>query len=75
MYIIHYLKKYKYPEFVPHLDNKNIPIDINPNACEKNLVMDYDEVNLNSIKENIYDKLDKETEQKQFPKTFKEKYN
>jgi hypothetical protein len=59
-------KKYKYPELVPNLDNKNIPIDINPNAC-KNIVMDYDEINLNSVKSDA-EKLDlditKHTEQK-----------
>ena len=59
-------KKYKYPELVPNLDNKNIPIDINPNAC-KNMVMDYDEINLNSVKSDA-EKMDlditKYTEQK-----------
>ncbi len=56
----------RYPKLILNKNNKNNPIDINPNACEKNLVMDYDEVNLNSVKENIYDKLDKDTEQKEF---------
>ena len=60
------LNKYKYPELVPNLDNKNIPIDINPNAC-KNMVMDYDEINLNSVKSEA-EKMDiditKHTEQK-----------
>jgi hypothetical protein len=59
-------KKYKYPPLVPNLDNKNIPKDINPNAC-KNMVMDYDEINLNSVKSDAQ-KLDlditKHTEQK-----------
>jgi hypothetical protein len=58
--------KYKYPDLVPNKDNKNIPIDINPNAC-KNMVMDYDEINLNSVKSDA-EKLDidisKHTEQK-----------
>jgi hypothetical protein len=60
------LNKYKYPDLVPNKDMKNIPIDINPNAC-KNIVMDYDEINLNSVKSDA-EKMDiditKHTEQK-----------
>jgi hypothetical protein len=47
---------FRFPELVLNKNNINNPTDINPNACDKNLVMDYDEVNLNSIKENLYDK-------------------
>jgi len=57
---------YRYPKLVLNKNNKNNPTDINPNACEKNLVMDYDEVNLNSIKKNTYDVLDKYTQQIEF---------
>jgi predicted Holliday junction resolvase-like endonuclease len=57
---------YRYPKLVLNNNNINNPTDINPNACEKNLVMDYDEVNLNSIKKNTYDVLDKYTQQIEF---------
>ncbi len=57
---------FRYPKLVLNKNNINNPTDINPNACDKNLVMDYDEINLNSIKENVYDKFYDSIKQKTF---------
>jgi hypothetical protein len=57
---------FRYPNLVLNKNNINNPTDINPNACDKNLVMDYDEINLNSIKENVYDKFYDSIKQKTF---------
>ena len=57
---------YRYPKLILNKNNINNPIDINPTACEKDQVMDYDEVNLNKIKENVYDKFYDSIKQKTF---------
>ncbi len=60
------MKLYRYPKLLLNNNNKNNPIAINPTECDKNMVMDYDEVNLNSIKINKYEKLDNNTKQNLF---------
>ena len=57
---------FRFPQLVLNKNNINNSTDINPNSCDDDLKMDYDEVNLNLIKKNIYDKLDKSTEQPKF---------
>lgn len=57
-------KNHKKEKFTP---NFNIPVSINPDVCseEKTIVMDYDEINLNTIKKNSLDmKIELETAQK-----------
>jgi hypothetical protein len=67
-------KNSKKENFTQHF---NIPVAINPDVCaeDKTIVMDYDEINLNTIKTNSLDmKIELETEQK--PIILKEKlYN
>jgi hypothetical protein len=60
------IKLFRLPKLVLNKNNKNNPTAINPTECDKNMVMDYDEVNLNSIKTNRYEKLDNNTIQKLF---------
>lgn len=48
-----YLKTYRYPNLNFNRNNKNIPIAINPNLSDcKSDVLNYDEINLNSLKQS-----------------------
>lgn len=71
LYLINIFINNKKENFTP---NFNISVSINPDICseEKTIIMDYDEIDLNTIKQNSLDiKIELETAQK--PIILKEK--